>query len=109
MSWIKNLFKKKQPTFPNTPHWNLYQAVINQSYSKNTLIREVRFIVLDTETTGLDPQKDKLLSFGAVAVQNQQIFLVDRFECIFQQVYICLGFNSFWSVNGFSGQNSLTT
>jgi DNA polymerase-3 subunit epsilon len=39
-----------------------------------------RFVVFDTETTGLDVRTDRILSLGAVAVQDQEIALADTLE-----------------------------
>lgn len=44
----------------------------------------VRWVVLDTETSGLDPQRDRLLAIGAVAVDGQGIRLGDSFEAVVQ-------------------------
>jgi DNA polymerase-3 subunit epsilon len=41
-----------------------------------------RWVVLDTETTGLDPSKDTLLSIGAVAVDRDGIRCEDSFEIV---------------------------
>lgn len=41
-----------------------------------------RWVVLDTETTGLDPQRDRLLSVGAVAVDAAGICVADSFEAV---------------------------
>jgi DNA polymerase-3 subunit epsilon len=61
--YIKNLFKKKEA-------WSF---------------EETRFVVLDTETTGLDPKKDKILSIGAVSVRNNYIEISESFECFLIQ------------------------
>ena len=41
-----------------------------------------RWVVLDTETSGLDPGKDRLLAIGAVAVDGAGIRLDDSFEVV---------------------------
>ncbi len=41
-----------------------------------------RWVVLDTETSGLDPSHDMLLSIGAVAVDAHGICLRDSFEVV---------------------------
>ena len=43
---------------------------------------ETRWVVLDTETSGLDPARDRLLAIGAVAVDGQGIRIGDSFECV---------------------------
>ncbi len=45
----------------------------------------VRFVVLDTETSGLNPWKDQLLSIGAVAITNLEIVIADSFEAVVRQ------------------------
>jgi DNA polymerase-3 subunit epsilon len=39
-----------------------------------------RFVVFDQETTGLDPERDRIVSIGAVAVKSGEILLEDVFE-----------------------------
>ena len=41
-----------------------------------------RFVVFDCETTGLDPERDAILSIGAVAVCDGEILLDDAFESL---------------------------
>ena len=48
---------------------------------------EVRFVVLDTETTGLDPRRDRLITIGAVAVWGGEILLEDSFEVMLKLAY----------------------
>ncbi|MBS1828429.1 MAG: 3'-5' exonuclease [Acidobacteria bacterium] len=52
------------------------------SYSDDTPIEQVRFIVLDSETTSLDPRTARIITIGAVAVQNGEILLEDSFEAL---------------------------
>lgn len=41
-----------------------------------------RWVVVDTETSGLDPQRDRLLAIGAVAVDGGAIVVDDSFEAV---------------------------
>ena len=43
-----------------------------------------RWVVIDTETSGLDPERDRLLAIGAVAVDDDGIRLEDSFEIVLQ-------------------------
>jgi len=69
--WIKNI-NKEYPEF-----WKNYISKFEK--------RTSRFVVLSTETTGLNPEKDVILSFGAVAVVNNSIVVSDTFEIVLLQ------------------------
>jgi len=45
-----------------------------------------RWVVVDTETTGLDADNDRLLAIGAVAVDRAGICLADSFEVLVQNL-----------------------
>jgi DNA polymerase III subunit epsilon len=64
-----------------------YFASFTQSWTDQTPAEEVRFIVLDTETTGLDPRRDRLITIGAVAVKANEIVLADSYEALLQLAY----------------------
>ena len=44
-----------------------------------------RLVVVDVETTGLDPHRDRLISIGAVAVREGLVRLDECFECVLRQ------------------------
>jgi DNA polymerase-3 subunit epsilon len=72
---LKSLFKTKA----NYPHY--WENYVNEFKHKNNQ----RLVVLDCETTGLMPDKDKILSIGAVAVHQNIIFVEDHFSVFLEQ------------------------
>lgn len=48
-------------------------------------INTARFVVLDTETTGFDYEKDRILCIGAIVLQNNTISIQDSFEVYIEQ------------------------
>jgi DNA polymerase III subunit epsilon len=46
---------------------------------RSTPLREVRFVVLDTELTSLDKRSNRLLSVGAIAMSGAKILLGEQF------------------------------
>lgn len=52
------------------------------SWTDETPIDAVRFIVLDSETTSLDPRTARLITIGAVGVEGGEIRLEDSFEAL---------------------------
>ena len=57
-----------------------YLGVFAGTWADTANPDHVRFVVLDSETTGTDPARDHLVSIGAVAVKKSQIVLADSFE-----------------------------
>ena len=64
------------------PFIGRYRASFDATWSDDTAIDRVRFVVLDTETTGLNPRTDRIITIGAVAVQNGEILIEDSFEVL---------------------------
>jgi DNA polymerase-3 subunit epsilon len=50
--------------------------------------RPLRWAVLDLETSGLDPQADRILSIGAVAMHEREVVVADGFEAVVQQATV---------------------
>lgn len=75
ISWFKH---KKHPDF-----FKSYLKTFKEKQPKS--IETTRFVVFDTETTGLDITKDRILSIGAVAINNNTIDVSDSFELYLKQ------------------------
>ncbi|GGK60055.1 MULTISPECIES: 3'-5' exonuclease [Flavobacteriaceae] len=75
-----NFFKrKKHPKF-----WKDYIEKVESSKNYNNY-EAIRFVALDTETTGFDYDKDRILCIGAIALKNNKIQVNDSFEVYVKQ------------------------
>lgn len=61
-----------------------YRRIFEATWGDDTPVDEVRFVVLDSETTGLNPRTDRLITIGAVAVRGGEILLDDAFDALIQ-------------------------
>ena len=50
------------------------------SWFRRTPLAEARWVVIDCETSGLDPRRDRLLSIGALKVRDGRIDLAQSFS-----------------------------
>lgn len=71
LDWLKNI-NKEYPEF-----WKTY---ISKFENKSK-----RFVVLSTETSGLNTHKDVILSIGAFAIVDNSIIIGDSFETVLLQ------------------------
>jgi DNA polymerase-3 subunit epsilon len=69
----------KEPAF-----FDRYRTRFNTTWTDETPIDLARFVVLDSETTGLNPRTDRLITIGAVAVCGGEIHLEDGFDALLQ-------------------------
>ena len=73
-------FKKKQvPKF-----WQEHLDKVKNS-QKYANFENIRFVAIDTETTGFDYENDRILCIGAVAIKNNKILVSDSFEIYIKQ------------------------
>lgn len=71
LDWLKNI-NKEHPEF-----WKTYLSKFDK--------KSKRFVVFTTETSGLDPEKDVILSIGSFAIINNKIYIGDNFESVLSQ------------------------
>jgi DNA polymerase-3 subunit epsilon len=71
LDWIKNI-NKPYPEF-----WKTYLSKFDK--------KSERYIALSIETSGLNPEKDVILSFGAMAVVANNVIIGDHFEVVIPQ------------------------
>ncbi len=76
-----NFFEKSQTALLNFLGKSKNSSLEEQSND----IDAVRFVVLDTETTGFDYTNDRILCIGAIVLQNNTISIHDSFEVYIQQ------------------------
>tara|TARA_R110001583_G_scaffold195545_1_gene375851 strand:+ start:4977 stop:5639 length:663 start_codon:yes stop_codon:yes gene_type:complete len=75
LSWFKH---KTYPLF-----WSAYLKKFKTAQPKS--IENTRFVIFDTETTGLNISSDKILSIGAIGIFNNIIDVADSFEVYLKQ------------------------
>ncbi|MDT0607802.1 3'-5' exonuclease [Croceitalea rosinachiae] len=68
-------------TYPN--YWNNYIASFDNGIQRE--VKDNKFVVLDTETTGFDVKNDRILSIGALVINNKEIKPSEAFEVYVEQ------------------------
>ena len=76
------LFRKKK-SYPD--YWEEYVSHFEKSQKQS--LEQKRFVALDTETTGFDFDKDRLLCIGAISISANEIRVSETFEIYIQQEY----------------------
>ncbi|PHI20792.1 DNA polymerase III subunit epsilon [Lewinellaceae bacterium SD302] len=74
--WFSGFFrgkKRQRGINPDWPLWYQNYARQIQYYEDGTISDEITFTIFDTETTGFDLKKDRLLSIGAVKVKANRL------------------------------------
>lgn len=78
---IFDLFRKKQVELPE--YWQEYEQKFKAE--PPAFAEESTFVVLDTETTGFHPRKDRMLCIGAVKISRNIIEVGTAFEVYLEQ------------------------
>ena len=85
-NWRKKEEKSTVPVF-----WPQYLAGFVDPFTKKTPLDDLEFVVFDTETTGLNPDKDLMLSIGALRIKQNRILVEETLEVFLRQDYIPVG------------------
>jgi DNA polymerase-3 subunit epsilon len=80
-----------------------YEGAFARTWTEEMPTERVRFVAFDSESTGLDPVHDALVSLGAVAVQGGEILLDQAFEAMLKLEYN----NSMVMIHGITRDESL--
>ena len=80
MNWMRRLFGKgvRLPA-------EQMQRLANWRAASGAQQALARCVVVDVETSGLDPTRDRLIAIGAIAVEGAEIRLGDSFEIVLRQ------------------------
>ncbi len=62
------------------PVHEAYEAHFNPTWDEALGWENARFVVLDTESTGFDPKRDRIVSIGAIGVMYFELLLEDTFD-----------------------------
>lgn len=81
--WKLSFFNKNLKNAPD--FYKVYAAQFENKKMKNMPLEDLRFVVFDTETTGLDVRKDRMLSIGAVGIKGNSIEVNDTYEVFIKQ------------------------
>lgn len=76
-----NWLKRKKRNYPD--FWLAYLGAFENK--SKTPIESTRFIAFDTETTGFDIKKDRILSIGAVSIIDKSIVVNKSYEVYLEQ------------------------
>lgn len=75
-----NFFKNKSKQRDLPSYWFRYLNQFDKYQKYNILVQDAEFVVLDIESTGLDPKEDRILSIGALRIKNNEIEVSNTLE-----------------------------
>lgn len=84
LQWLRRLFGTR-PTLTAEQRLGLDAYRARPGVASDSAIRELRFVIADVETTGLNPYADQLISIGAVELVSGRIAIANSFEIVFRQ------------------------
>ena len=83
MSWFGRFFHSRSLSDEQRAAIDAYRGVAAPDLSED--LDGTRFVVADVETSGLNPYQDRLISIGAIVVENGELDLGQSFETVLKQ------------------------
>ena len=77
------MFWKNKNSSP--AYWQAYLSAFSERVVPDTPVDQLRFWVMDTETTGLNPRQDELLSLAGIPMKNYTLSISGSYECLLTQ------------------------
>lgn len=84
MNWLRGLLRRP-PRVDGAVAAALAGYRSREQPDLGSVLAAQRVIVVDVETSGLDPFRDRLISIGAIAVQSGLVCLDESFETVLRQ------------------------
>jgi DNA polymerase-3 subunit epsilon len=84
MNWLRRVFRRP-PRLSEKDHAAVTAYQQLPAPPAQQALRATRFVVVDVESSGLDPYRDRLLSIGAVVVQGDVIRVGEALEVVLRQ------------------------
>ncbi len=75
------LFQKRAQNLPS--FWTAYEESFQKDLPRE--LKDIRFVVLDTETTGFDIHRDRILCIGALVLKDKTIQVSETLEIYLKQ------------------------
>lgn len=105
LQWLRRLFSARTALSPGQRlALDAYRA--RPAVPGGSRIQELRYVVADVETTGLNPHADRLISIGAVELESGRVPIANGFEVVFRQA--CASDNANILVHGIDGTTQMS-
>lgn len=79
--------KPKAIVLPDAPDWVKNYVEQTQNIDTKTPSREIDFVVIDLESTGLNIHKDRIISFASIPLFDFELLPGQSFHCYVNQSY----------------------
>jgi DNA polymerase-3 subunit epsilon len=85
MNWLQKLLVRRRPALPEEQAAALHAWRLLPEPDGRKAMVKLRAVVLDVESSGLDVFHDRLISIGAVVVQDGLLSMRESFEVVLRQ------------------------